>query len=115
MPIFNLHHQSCSVSSDASSYSTMLHRSLLIDVMSRLTTADDIDDNLLVFTQYGQSVRRLLAAFNSARTNIHFWDSTCDTPEFKKHICIGAHVDFATHGQIEMMVNNTGMSSTKLV
>ena len=69
-----------------------------------LDYGNDIDDDLLVFTQYGQSVRRLPAAFNSARSGIHFWDSKRDTPEFKKHICIGDHVDFATRGKIEMMV-----------
>jgi hypothetical protein len=65
---------------------------------------DDIGDNLLVFTQFSKSVRRLPAAFKSARTNINFWDSDRDTPEFKKHIRIGANVDFAARGKLETMV-----------
>ena len=69
-----------------------------------LDCGDDIDNDLLVFTQYGQSVRRLPAAFKSARSDIHCWDSQRDTPEFQKHIRIGDHVDFATRGKIEMMV-----------
>jgi hypothetical protein len=114
MPIFNVHH--CVVSSPSSSYATTLSQSLMIDVPSKiwrpkpanryvpLDYGDDIDDDLLVFTQYGNSVRRLPAAFESARTDIRFWDAARDSPEFKKHIRIGDHVDFATRGRIEMMV-----------
>jgi hypothetical protein len=116
MPIFNLHH--CFVSSSSSSHATTLSQSLMIDVPSKiwrpkpanryvpLDYGDNIDDDLLVFTQCGNSVRRVPAAFESACTDVHFWDSARDTPEFTKHIRVSAHVDFATRGRIEMMVQN---------
>jgi hypothetical protein len=45
-----------------------------------LDYGNDIDDDLLVFTQSGKSVRRLPAAFESARTDVHFWDCNRYTP-----------------------------------
>jgi hypothetical protein len=113
MPIFNIHH--CFVSSDSSSYATTLSQSLMIDVPSKiwrpkpanryvpLDYGDDIDDDLLIFTQYGNSICRVPVAVASTRTDLHFWDSARDTPEFDKHIRIGAHVALATRGKIEMM------------
>jgi hypothetical protein len=69
-----------------------------------LDYGDDIDDDLLVFTQYGNAVRRTPLALVSARTDIHFWNHDRDSPEFHKHFRLGAAVDFETRGKIEMMV-----------
>ena len=49
-------------------------------------------------------VESLLLSHPLAPTSTAFWDCARDTPEFKKHIRIGAHVAMATRGQIEMMV-----------
>jgi hypothetical protein len=114
MPIFNVMH--CQVSSSASSYTTPLHQSFMIDVPSKiwrpklekryvpLDYGDDLDDELLIFTQYGKSVRRNPVVFESTRTDVHLWDSGRDLAEFKKGFRLGQDVDFATRGKIEMMV-----------
>lgn len=65
---------------------------------------NNIDNNLLVFTQYGKTVLYLPAVSELARADIHFCDCACDTPEFRKHIWIGTNVDFKTCGKIEIMV-----------
>jgi hypothetical protein len=69
MPVFNIHH--CFVSSTLSSHATALSQSLMINVPSKiwhpkpanryvpLDHGDDIEVNLLVFTQHGDSVCRL--------------------------------------------------------
>jgi hypothetical protein len=69
-----------------------------------LDYSDDIDDEILVFTQYGNSVRRKPVTLASTRTNRHFWDADRDNPEFRKHFRLGATVNCATRGKIEMMV-----------
>jgi hypothetical protein len=114
MPLFDARHYF--VSSSASLYTMILHPSLMINVPSKiwrpkpenkyvpLDYGNDIDDDFLVFTQFGKSVRRLPAAYEPARTNVHFWDCNHDNPEFKKHIRIGANDDFATRGKLETMV-----------
>jgi hypothetical protein len=70
-----------------------------------LDYSDNIDDDILVFTKYGNSVRRKPVALVSTRTDIHFWDADCDNLEFRKHFRLGATVDFETRGRIEMMVH----------
>jgi hypothetical protein len=106
----------CSVTGRVSAYSTLLHRSCVIDVPSKiwrpkpatkyvpLDYGDDIDDDLLVCTQYGRTVRRTPATFSSARTDIHAWDSIRDTPEFTKDFRIGSAVEPATRTQIASLV-----------
>jgi hypothetical protein len=132
MPVFDISH--CFVLSPLSSYQTTFHRSHLIDVPSKIwrpkrankyvpldSYSNNFDDDLLIFTQYGKSVCRIPTAFMSTCTNVHFWDCSRDTPEFKKHLCIGASVDLATRGESVMMVekywdvfNEAGGSKTVL-
>ena len=69
-----------------------------------LDYGDDIDDDLLVFTQYGKSVRRTPLVFENTCTDIHKWDATRDTPELRKHLRIGDDVDPATCSSIESLV-----------
>jgi hypothetical protein len=80
MPIFNVNH--VFVQSNSNTYKADLHQSLMIDVPSKiwrpkpenryvpLDYGDNIDDDLLVFTQYGKSVRRTPAVFESTRTDV---------------------------------------------
>jgi hypothetical protein len=55
-----------------------------------LDYGDDIDDDILVFTKYGNSVRRKPVAYATTRTDIHFWDTHRDNPKFCKHFRLGA-------------------------
>jgi hypothetical protein len=114
MPLFDA--RFCHVSSHSLSYTTSLHQSLMMDVPSKiwqpkpekkyvpLDYSNHIDDNILVFTQYGNSVRRKPVTLASTRTDIHVWDADRGNPEFRKHFRLGATVDFATRGKIGMMV-----------
>ena len=104
MPVFNTQH--CFVSTASSSCATALSQSLMIDVPSKiwrpkpanrcvpLNYGDDVDDDF----------RRVPAAVESDRTDIHFWDAARDRPEHNKHIKMGDHVALATRGKIEMMI-----------
>jgi hypothetical protein len=84
--------QHCLISSALSSRATTtLSRSLVIDVPPKiwrpkpanrhlpLDHGNNIDDDLLIFTQHGKSVRCLPSVFESSRTDIHFWDCAPDT------------------------------------
>jgi hypothetical protein len=114
MLLYDVNH--CLVSSNSSSYTTSLHRSFLIDVPSKiwrpkpenryvpLDYGDDIDDDLLIFRQYGKSIMHVPTAVASTRTDVHFWDRTRDTPEFEKNIRIGAHAAVDTRSKIETLV-----------
>jgi hypothetical protein len=114
MPVFNVQH--CVVTSQLSSYPAPLSQSCMIDVPSKiwrpkpanryvpLDYGDDIDEDLLIFTQYSKSIRRIPLAFTSSCTDVHFWDTARNTPEFNKHLRIGTNVDHVTRGRIEMMV-----------
>jgi hypothetical protein len=69
-----------------------------------LDYGNNINEGILVFTKYGNSVRRKPVALATTRTDIHFWDTDHDNPEFCKHFRLGATVDFKTRAKIEMMV-----------
>jgi hypothetical protein len=65
-----------------------------------LDYGDDNDNDLLVFTHYGNAVWCTPLALASAHSNVHFWNATCDNPEFSKNIWLGAAVNFETRGNL---------------
>jgi hypothetical protein len=52
-----------------------------------LDCGNNINNDLLVFTQCGSSLCRIPAAFESAHADIHFWDCARSAPDFtSKHV-----------------------------
>jgi hypothetical protein len=70
--------------------------------------ADDVDDNVFVFEQYGKSMRRSVPPFQQTRlaSDIRTWDPLCDQAEFDKNFCINPDVSSEIKAAVIDIIQN---------
>ena len=71
-----------------------------VDRYLPLDYANDIDDSVFEFEQYGKAICHPPEPFINVRTDIHVWERERDLPEFNKNFVIGLDVTPETRAAI---------------